>query len=82
MSETTETAKTGTGAKEPRQPLPHRDPQERAQDFQEVALGFALDAALAEARRCLQCKKPACVAGCPVGIAIPEFILALAGRAV
>jgi glutamate synthase (NADPH/NADH) small chain len=61
-----------------RPPLPHRDPQQRARDFEEVALGFALDVALAEARRCLQCKKPACVSGCPVGIAIPEFLLALA----
>ena len=74
---TTEKAATKTGAKAPRHPLPHRDPKERAKDFQEVALGFALEAALGEARRCLQCKKPACVAGCPVGIDIPGFILAL-----
>jgi glutamate synthase (NADPH/NADH) small chain len=67
-----------TGAKQPRHHQPHRDPVERAQDFQEVALGFALDAALAEARRCLQCKKPACVPGCPVGVDIPAFVLALA----
>ena len=76
MSETTE-RKPGS-ASVPRQPLPHRDPAARARDFQEVALGFALDAALAEARRCLQCQKPSCIPGCPVGVAIPEFLLALA----
>jgi len=74
----TEEIAAKTGRKVPRHPLPHRDPKERARDFQEVALGFALDAALGEARRCLQCKKPVCVEGCPVGIDIPGFILALA----
>jgi len=60
-----------------RNPLPRRAPQERAKDFREVALGFDLQDALAEARRCLQCKRPPCVPGCPVGIDIPGFILAL-----
>jgi len=66
------------GSGRPRNPLPRRPPAERARDFGEVALGFALDAALAEAKRCLQCKRPSCVPGCPVGIDIPSFILALA----
>ena len=64
----------------PRQPLPRRDPKERSKDFEEVALGFSLDAALAEAERCLQCKRPTCVPGCPVGIDIPGFIGALSER--
>jgi len=61
----------------PRNPLPRREPKERAEDFGEVALGFDLETALAEARRCLQCKRPACVEGCPVGIDIPGFVKAL-----
>lgn len=60
-----------------RTPLPHRAAQERARDFAEVATGFDLQAALAEAKRCLKCKRPSCVPGCPVGIDIPGFIAAL-----
>jgi glutamate synthase (NADPH/NADH) small chain len=70
------TTKKATRA--PRNPLPRRGPQVRTQDFNEVALGFAFDAALSEARRCLQCKRPSCVPGCPVEINIPGFISALA----
>jgi len=77
MKKETKSAKRpGSGA--PRNPLPRRAPAERAKDFEEVALGFALDAARAEAKRCLQCKRPSCVPGCPVGVDIPGFILALA----
>lgn len=65
-------------ARAPRQPLPRRAPKDRARDFEEVALGFQLEAALAEASRCLRCKRPSCVEGCPVGIDIPGFIVALA----
>ena len=65
-------------ARAPRNPLPRREPEVRVRDFQEVALGFALDAALAEAKRCLRCKRPSCVPGCPVEINIPEFVSALA----
>ncbi len=61
----------------PRNPLPRRLPSDCARDFEEVALGFDHQTALAEARRCLQCKRPLCVRGCPVGIDIPGFILAL-----
>ncbi|UCD36121.1 MAG: NADPH-dependent glutamate synthase [Nitrospiraceae bacterium] len=51
-----------------------RDPKIRSTDFKEVALGLTEKQAVKEARRCLQCKKPKCVAGCPVEIDIPAFI--------
>jgi homotetrameric NADPH-dependent glutamate synthase len=63
-----------------RTPMPHQPPDVRRHNFQEVALGFTLDDALREADRCLQCKKPRCVPGCPVGIDIPGFIAAVARR--
>ena len=49
-------------------------PQERVKNFKEVELGFNDEQALAEANRCLHCPKPRCMEGCPVSIAIPEFI--------
>ena len=55
-------------------PMPSLDPLERAKTFDEVALGYTEEMAVTEAARCLNCKNPACVAGCPVGIAIPSFI--------
>ena len=58
----------------PRQPMPARNPVERAADFNEVNLGFTEALVQLEALRCLDCKRPACVAGCPVGVRIPEFI--------
>lgn len=54
--------------------MPERDPQERARNFEEVNLGYTMQDALQEAERCIQCKKPMCVAGCPVSIDIPRFI--------
>ena len=60
--------------------MPHQKPEVRARNFEEVALGLPMDGALAEAERCLRCKKPRCVPGCPVGIDIPGFISALARR--
>ena len=48
--------------------------QERVKNFSEVALGFSEEEALAEAARCIQCKEPLCVEGCPVNIDIPKFI--------
>jgi len=63
--------------KRERQEMPRQDPQVRARNFDEVALGYTMELALAEAERCLQCKKPLCVQGCPVEVKIPEFILAL-----
>ncbi|MEW6439665.1 MAG: NADPH-dependent glutamate synthase [bacterium] len=58
----------------PRQPMREQDPQERAHNFYEVALGYTEELALREAGRCLQCKKPHCMEGCPVEIEIPKFI--------
>jgi glutamate synthase (NADPH/NADH) small chain len=60
-----------------RSPMPHQAPEERVHNFNEVALGLDMEAALREADRCLGCKKPRCVPGCPVGIDIPGFIQAL-----
>jgi len=58
----------------PRQKMPERSPDERNKDFQEVNLGLKAAAAQKEARRCLDCANPLCVAGCPVGIDIPAFV--------
>lgn len=55
-------------------PMPEQDPLERRKNFKEVALGLTPELALEEAKRCLQCKKPVCIEGCPVGINIPGFI--------
>ena len=63
-----------------RSPMPHQPAEERRGNFKEVALGLDLDGALHEAARCLRCKKPRCVPGCPVGIDIPGFISALARK--
>ena len=60
--------------------MPEQEPQVRNKNFEEVAQGYTLDMALAEADRCLQCKKPKCVPGCPVEIDIPGFIGALARK--
>jgi len=57
--------------------MPKQKPKARAKNFNEVALGYKEKHALAEASRCIQCKKRNCVEGCPVGVDIPEFILAL-----
>ena len=60
-----------------RVPMPKQKPKARARNFNEVALGYKEKHALAEANRCIQCKKRTCVDGCPVVVDIPEFILAL-----
>ena len=57
-----------------RQLMPAQDSAARAANFQEVNLGFPERLALLEADRCLQCKDPRCVSGCPVGVNIPHFI--------
>lgn len=54
--------------------MPKRDPKERIKNFNEVALGFDEELAIEEAKRCLQCKNPTCIKGCPVEIDIPGFI--------
>ncbi|MBE6604725.1 MAG: NADPH-dependent glutamate synthase [Ruminococcaceae bacterium] len=55
-------------------PMPAQDPKVRAHNFDEVALGYTPEQAMDEAARCLNCKKPVCVAGCPVQINIPLFL--------
>jgi glutamate synthase (NADPH) small chain len=57
--------------------MPRQDPQVRAKNFKEVALGYSQEEALKEANRCIQCKKRNCTEGCPVGVDIPDFIKAL-----
>ena len=54
--------------------MPTLDPKERGRVFAEVALGYTEQQAIDEAERCLNCKNPLCVGGCPVRIRIPEFI--------
>jgi len=58
--------------------MPQRSVQERIRDFNEVPVGLPEWAAVDEAKRCLQCKKPSCMKGCPVEIDIPGFIGLLA----
>jgi len=57
-----------------RRSMPKQKPWERVKNFDEVALGYLAETAVEEACRCLQCKKPLCNQGCPVGIDIPGFI--------
>lgn len=58
----------------PRQAMPEQDPKVRAHNFDEVPYGYDEKLAQLEAQRCLQCKKPQCVKGCPVEVEIPQFI--------
>jgi glutamate synthase (NADPH/NADH) small chain len=60
--------------------MPELVADDRMRNFAEVNRGLSHDQALTEAGRCLQCKTRACVAGCPVGVSIPEFINALAAE--
>ncbi|NLZ82917.1 MAG: NADPH-dependent glutamate synthase [Clostridiales bacterium] len=55
-------------------PVREQDPKVRASNFDEVCLGYNYEEAKLEAARCIQCKKPKCVDGCPVSINIPGFI--------
>jgi len=61
-----------------RQKPAEQDPGVRATNFEEVSYGFTAEQAVAEARRCLHCKKPLCVGSCPVSIQIPDFVAAIA----
>ncbi len=70
----------GKKIKPDRVPVRRRDQQERTGDFKEVALGYDIDEAVAEAGRCIACRRPHCVKGCPVGIDIPGFIAELQAR--
>jgi glutamate synthase (NADPH/NADH) small chain len=60
--------------KVPRQKMPEQEPKVRARNFDEVPFGYTPELAQLEASRCLQCKKPKCIEGCPVEIEIPAFI--------
>ena len=55
-------------------PMPEQDPKVRARNFKEVTLGYTEEMAVEETNRCLGCKNPLCVQGCPVNVRIPEFI--------
>ena len=58
----------------PRVPVREQDPEVRARNFEEVSYGYNKEEAMLEATRCLHCKNPLCVTGCPVNIQIPDFI--------
>ena len=58
--------------------MPEQDPGERIRNFEEVPRGYAPETAILEAKRCIQCKKPGCVEGCPVDVQIPKFIKQIA----
>lgn len=58
----------------PRQKMPEQEPNVRNKNFKEVNLGFTEELAKQEALRCIQCPKPTCIVGCPVGIKIGDFI--------
>ena len=62
----------------PAQEMPSQDPHVRRKNIQEVAVGYSMEQARLEALRCLQCKKAACIDGCPVRIDIPGFIKEIA----
>ena len=55
-------------------PMPSQEPEVRNKNFLEVALGYTEEQALDEAQRCLNCKNPLCVQGCPVNVHIPQFV--------
>ena len=59
-------------------PMREQDPKVRVGNFQEVPFGYSPEEAVAEAKRCLQCKKPLCIEGCPVNVKIPQFIALIA----
>jgi glutamate synthase (NADPH/NADH) small chain len=61
-----------------RNDMPRQSPEIRRHNFDEVALGYTEELAITEAKRCMQCKKPRCVSGCPVEIDIPGFISCIA----
>ncbi len=59
-------------------PMPEQAPDIRNKNFNEVSLGYTPEQAIDEAKRCLNCKNPTCVSGCPVNVKIPEFIALVA----
>jgi glutamate synthase (NADPH/NADH) small chain len=78
MENKEKTEKKEKKLKVPRQAMPEQAPKDRIHNFDEVPFGYTKELAMAEASRCIQCKKPSCVAGCPVDVKIPEFIKLIA----
>ena len=80
MPDTTNNIRGDKPARKPKRPklprtaIPEQPAKQRAANFEEVTLGYDEAMATLEASRCLQCKKPKCVLGCPVGIDIVAFI--------
>src|SRR5512147_2975720 len=74
MTEPEKTEKKEKKERIPRQPMPEQDPRARVTNFDEVPTGYSPETAMLEAKRCIQCKKPGCVSGCPVDIDIPAFV--------
>ena len=60
--------------KKKRSHMSERTVKDRVRDFEEVPLGYTPEQAMEEAKRCIQCKNPLCIKGCPVEIDIPAFI--------
>ncbi|GAB1372980.1 hypothetical protein MASR1M45_30440 [Candidatus Kapaibacterium sp.] len=61
-----------------RHSMPEQDALARSRNFEEVNLGYTFEIAMEEAERCIRCKNPVCVAGCPVAVKIPDFIKMIA----
>ena len=74
MAEEKEKKEKKEKPKVPRQKMPEQEPKVRAKNFNEVPFGYTPELAQLESSRCLQCKKPKCIEGCPVEIDIPAFI--------
>ncbi|OPY87538.1 MAG: Glutamate synthase (NADPH) small chain [Syntrophus sp. PtaU1.Bin208] len=62
----------------PRHKMPEQDPKVRIHNYNEVPIGYSEETAMKEASRCIQCKKPGCRTGCPVGVDIPAFVKLIA----
>jgi glutamate synthase (NADPH/NADH) small chain len=78
MENKEKTEKKEKKEKVPRQAMPEQDPKKRIRNFNEVPYGYNAELALKEASRCIQCKKPTCIEGCPVDVAIPDFVKLIA----
>jgi len=74
MPDDTATVKKAKRERIPREKMPEQAPEKRIHNFEEVPFGYTEEQAILEASRCIVCKKPKCVAGCPVNIDIPKFI--------
>ncbi len=59
-------------------PMPEQDAKKRSRNFDEVALGYTAEQAVEEAKKCMQCRNPKCIAGCPVEVPIKDFIVLVA----